>query len=97
MSGRMLGLSLHVEEVVTERVVPERKVWETVSVPRLLVIGGYRMGFSIRATPAGAWLTLFIDYDDPPGAWGPIGRLLGPLYARWCSDNMVKAAVERFG
>lgn len=38
LSGRVLGLSLFVEEIVTERTVPRRKVWETIGRPRLLVI-----------------------------------------------------------
>ena len=46
MNGRILGLKLSLDEVVTERDPPARKVWETVGVPRLLVIGPYRMGLS---------------------------------------------------
>jgi hypothetical protein len=52
MFGRMLGLTLDVSEVVTERVVPEHKVWETVGTPRLLVVGSYRMGFRVKPRAA---------------------------------------------
>jgi hypothetical protein len=47
MSGRVLGIDLEVEEVVTERNPPRRKVWETTGAPKLLVIDHYRMGFEI--------------------------------------------------
>ena len=43
ITGRVLGVNLMVEEVVTERVPPLRKTWETRGEPRLLVIGSYRM------------------------------------------------------
>ena len=45
LSGKILGVTLAVEEIVTERTPPRRKAWETTGVPRLLVIGRYRMGF----------------------------------------------------
>ena len=33
LSGRVFGLTLSVEEIVTERVPPQRKVWETIGSP----------------------------------------------------------------
>ena len=48
LSGRVLGLELSLEEIVIERVPPQRKVWETTGSPKLLVIGQYRMGFELR-------------------------------------------------
>ena len=38
MHGRVMGISLSLEEVITERQVPHRKVWETIGTPNLLVI-----------------------------------------------------------
>lgn len=46
MGGPAFGLTLFVDGVVTERDPPRRKVWKTVGVPRLLIIGGYEMGFA---------------------------------------------------
>lgn len=51
MKGRVLGVSLHVEEVVTHYEPPVRKTWETRGQPRLLVIGRYRMGFELSRQP----------------------------------------------
>jgi len=34
LSGRAFGIGLHVEEVIIERMPPQRKVWETVGASR---------------------------------------------------------------
>ena len=97
MSGKVLGITLSLDEVVTERQPPTRKVWETVGTPRLLVIGPYRMGLSIAPTPGGSRVRVFIDYALP-GSW--LGRLLGQVfgrfYAHWCTKTMVEDAVKHF-
>ena len=38
LGGRVLGLRLSLDEVVTRRAPPSHKVWETVGTPRLVVI-----------------------------------------------------------
>ena len=43
LSGKAFGFSLFADEVVTRREPPRLKVWETVGLPTLLVIGTYRM------------------------------------------------------
>lgn len=93
MSGRMLGVSLSLEEIVTERNPPQRKVWETVGAPRLLVIGRYRMGFELSPRGESSLLRVFIDYALPDG-W--LGRVFGGVYARWCTRSMAKDAADFF-
>ena len=44
LDGRVFGVRLGLEEIVTEYEPPARKVWETVGAPRLLVIGPYPDG-----------------------------------------------------
>ena len=97
LRGRVLGLELSLDEVVTEREPPIRKVWETVGAPRLLVIGAYRMGFEV--TPQGriTLLRVFIDYALPtpwPERW--LGRVFGGYYAHWCTQTMVNDARRQF-
>jgi AhpD family alkylhydroperoxidase len=97
LAGRVLGIRLSVEEVVTERNPPRRKVWETTGVPKLLVIGRYRMGFELSPSGNDSVLRVFIEYALPakaPARW--LGRLLGGCYARWCARRMVEDAVKRF-
>ncbi len=97
LSGRIFGLRLSVEEVVTERNFPHRKVWETTGAPNLLVIGHYRMGFEVGSRDNGSLLRIYIDYSLPRGVLARrLGYLLGPVYARWCTQQMVNDAVRHF-
>lgn len=98
LAGRVFGIELSVEEVVTERDPPRRKVWETTGSPKLFVIGHYRMGFEL--SPRGSdsvLLRVFIEYALPaqaPARW--LGRLFGGYYARWCTQRMVDDTVQYF-
>lgn len=92
MEGRVLGLRLYLEEVVTLREPPLRKAWETAAA-RLVVIGPYRLGFELSPKAERSALRVFIDYDLPallPGRW------LAPRYARWCTEKMARDAVGHF-
>ena len=97
LSGRVFGILLSVEEIVTERNPPHRKVWETTAPPKLLVIGHYRMGFEISPQADDSLLRVFIDYMLPetvPSRW--LGNLFGRYYARWCTQQMVDDVVRHF-
>lgn len=97
MRGRFLGLPLTLDEMVVERDPPRRKAWQTIGEPHLLAMGAYRMGFVIETTPRGAQLTVFIDYQLPASVpWRWLGRLLAPLYARWCCNRMLQDAQAAF-
>lgn len=93
LRGSMLGVSLDLEEEVTERDPPRHKAWQTVGLPRLVVIAGYRMGFDVAPDQGGSTLRVFIEYTLP-GHW--LGRLLGPAYARWCTERMAGDAKRHF-
>ena len=97
MGGSFLGIKLHVEEVVTEHIPPRRKTWETRGWPRILIVGGYRMGFEITPSGERSNLRVFIEYDHPPTL---IGRILAvvfaPMYARWCVSRIANDAARRF-
>ena len=97
LTGRVLGIPLSVEEVVTERNPPQRKVWNTIGRPQLMVIGPYRMGFEITPTSTSSRLRVFIDYalpDGPVSYW--LGRLFGNFYARWYTQRMTNDAATHF-
>ena len=97
LSGRVFGVDLSVEEVVTERQPPRRKVWETTGAPKLLVIGHYRMGFELSPQGNGSLLRVFIAYALPQrGLARWLGRVFGRYYARWCTQQMVADAVRHF-
>lgn len=97
LSGTVLGIRLKVEERVTERHPPYRKVWETEGRPQLLIIGPYQMGFEI--TPAGQSVSLrvFIHYSLPTIWWQrPLGFLFAKAYAHWCTKRMADDAARHF-
>jgi hypothetical protein len=97
MAGQVFGVRLDLVEVITARVPPALKAWETQGEPRLLVIGRYRMGFRIAAAPGGSRLAVFIDYAHPTSAAGRLaGRMFGGSYARWCCRRMVRDAQRAF-
>ncbi|MGQ0580041.1 MAG: SRPBCC family protein [Betaproteobacteria bacterium] len=93
LRGRVLGIPLSVEEIVTERNPPLRKVWETTGTPNLLVIGSYRMGYEITPKGRTSLLRVFIDYALPDG---PFSGLFGNFYARWCTRRMANDAAKHF-
>jgi hypothetical protein len=97
VSGKVLGMSISLVEEVVRRVPPLSKQWQTVGVPQLLVIGGYRMGFDVEPVSEGCRVTVFIDYELPraqPQAL--LGRLLGPAYARWCVNRVIDTVTHSF-
>jgi len=97
MKGRVMGIDVFLEEVVTEREPPRHKAWETVGSPRLLVIGGYRLGFDIVDENNTSKLRVFIDYDLPvksASRW--LGYLLGKKYAKWCVQQMLDSVRKHF-
>jgi hypothetical protein len=97
LRGRVLGIPLSVEEIVTERNPPLRKVWETTGTPNLLVIGQYRMGYEITPKGKTSLLRVFIDYALPGGPFsGLLSGLFGNFYARWCTRRMADDAAKHF-
>lgn len=96
LSGRLLGLPLHVDEVITRRDIPVGKTWHTVGSPRLLIIGEYEMGFEIKPAGPACMLRIYISYHLPQGPTWLLGWLLGGIYARWCVKRMVSDAQRHF-
>src|SRR3990172_10608589 len=76
MGGKVFGIHLSFDEIVTERIPPNRKVWQTVGNPKLLVIGNYQMGVEVTSGNSKSKLKVFIDYELPEGA----AKLLGILF-----------------
>jgi hypothetical protein len=96
MDGEMLGMTLSLEEVVTERRPPFKKVWQTIDA-KLLVIGQYRLGFALLPRGDHSLLRVFIDYELPrQGLPRWLGKLFGKTYARWCAERMANDAAAHF-
>jgi Polyketide cyclase / dehydrase and lipid transport len=96
MGGSAFGIGLALDEVVTERNPPTRKAWRTVGKTRLIVVGGYTMGFDLAPANPGTRVEVWIDYALPRtgiGRWFPS---LSDAYARWCVQQMVRDTVAAF-
>ncbi|WP_068071376.1 SRPBCC family protein [Novosphingobium lentum] len=90
LTGTGFGFAITLEEVVEERTPPLRKAWATIGTPQLVVIRNYRMGFAIAEAVMGCQLRVWIDYALPrSGVRHWLGRLLAPMFARWCVENML--------
>jgi hypothetical protein len=97
LGGNFLWLNLFVEEAITEHERPRRKSWETRGVPRLIIIGGYRMGFEIEEVGPASRLRVFIEYDHPTSlVGGVLGAFFAPMYARWCVKRIADDAKRTF-
>ncbi len=97
MSGKVFGINLFLDEVITEHDSPKRKVWETVGTPKLLVIGSYQLGFELNPVSSGTNFGVFIDYELPKSLttrW--LGFLFGRTYAKWCVQQMIQGINEHF-
>lgn len=92
-SGRILGLAIELTEVVTEWVPGHSKRWRTTGEVRLIIMGGYELGFLLTPSSAGTVVTLDLEYDLPQGWLGRLlGRLLAGWYARWCLRSILRGA-----
>ena len=97
MDGKMLGMTLSLEEVITDRQPPFKKAWQTIDA-KLLVIGQYQLGFALTPSGDRSLLRVFIDYELPhQGFTHWLGKLFGKTYARWCVERMLNDAAVHFG
>ena len=91
-----MGFNLFLDEVVTARSYPTRKVWETVGNPNLLVIGKYQMGVELTPENNKTKLKVFIDYNLPQGSTKILGVVFGEVYANWCVNQMLNGVIDHF-
>lgn len=97
MSGRVFGINLFLDEVVTQHEPPYRKEWQTVGDLNLLVIDHYKLGFEIEPENNGSKFKVHIDYKLPkPTNTHWLGVLFGKMYAKWCVSQMIKGSRDHF-
>lgn len=95
LTGNAFGLPLYVDEVVTQRERPSVKAWETVGVPKLLIIGHYQMRITLQPQAGKTLLTVSIVYNSPnTNFW--LGKLFGGMYAKWCVRQMINGVRDYF-
>ena len=97
MDGKVFGIEVSLDEVVTVHEPPLRKSWQTIGSPKLIVIGEYKMGLEVKPEDANSNLTVYIDYSLPESTktrW--MGQLFGGMYAKWCVGQMVNGTQNHF-
>lgn len=95
MNGKIFGINLFLDEIITRREPPRAKAWETVGDLKLLVIGHYRIGVEIKPQDSNSSFRVSIDYNLPTtNAW--LGKLFGGYYAKWCVEQMIKNTKNYF-
>lgn len=98
MSGRILGINLFLDEVITKHEPPFYKEWQTVGDINLLVIDHYKLGFEVKSQNDASQLKVYIDYNLPKSfktRW--LGFLFGGIYAKWCVHQMLNGVKDHFG
>lgn len=96
-TGRILGIPLRVDEVVTSRDPPTLKTWETTQEPTLWVIGRYEMGLELSPSDSGSRIRVYIRYNLPVRWFSRLlGMMFGGVYGRWCTRKMVDDARKHF-
>jgi len=97
MSGKILGINLFLDEVITHDDPPYHKAWQTVGEINLLVIGHYKMGLDITSQNGNSILKVNIEYELPrPRFTKILGALFGGMYAKWCVDQMIQDVKKNF-
>ncbi|MEP7167442.1 MAG: SRPBCC family protein [Candidatus Woesebacteria bacterium] len=95
MDGIVFGFHVFLDEMVTYRQPPRIKVWETVGIPRLLIIGHYQMKVEIQSVEAGSKISVSIEYQLPDThQW--LGKLFSAWYAKWCVRQMLDGTSAHF-
>lgn len=98
MYGKVFGIGLSLDEVITHHEPPHIKAWQTVGDINLLVIDHYKLGFQIKPEENNSRLSVYIDYDLPKsGGTRLLGYLFGGMYAKWCVKQMINGVKEYFG
>ncbi len=97
MDGKVFGIKLSLDEVVTKREPPRYKEWQTVGNPKLLIIGHYRMSFEISSDGNTSKFKVSIDYELPKSLGGSLlGSIFGGTYAKWCVQQMLTGTQSHF-
>lgn len=97
MNGKIFGLNLYLDEIITVYDPPVQKEWKTVGDIYLIIIGRYKLGFKIISKNNNSELKVYIDYDLPTSfPLRILGYILGAWYAKWCVNQMAFGTQKYF-
>ena len=88
--GRMMGMTIDFNEIVTKWQPPKLKEWETVGKAKIIIMSWYRMWFEITPAENGTIAKLSISYLPPtPWFYKILSFFFAKLYCNWCLNNML--------
>lgn len=88
--GKMMGMTIDLNETVTKWQPPQLKEWETIGEAKIIIMSWYRMWFEIYNAKNGTIAKLSISYL-PPKQWfyKILSFFFAGLYCNWCLNNML--------
>lgn len=89
LSGKVLGKPLSLEEAITKGEPPHINTWETVGIPKFLIVGQYQYNVQIEPQRNGSMLRVSF-YSDPPKESGWLRRWFSRVYTKLCGREMVE-------
>ena len=96
--GKAMGLTVDYTTVVTRWVHNREKAYHTVCNPRIVIMSGFEMRWTLDPTDRGTKVTIDFGYD-PPRSWTGrfLGVLVGRRYGDWCLNMIVGDAQKALG
>jgi len=92
--GRAFGLKVDYTTVVSRWVPNREKSYETIGRPRMIIMSGFRMHWTLEPAVTGTKIAIDLEYGRPDSLVGRfLSRLLGKRYGDWCL-NMIMADTE---
>jgi len=96
--GKAMGLKVDYTTVVADWVRHREKVYHTVCDPKMVIMSGFDMRWTLDPTDRGTRITIDFGYR-PPRSW--IGRflsvLVGRRYGEWCLNMILADAKKALG
>lgn len=88
--GKMMGMTIDLNETVTKWQPPKLKEWETVGEAKIIIMSWYRMWFEISPDENRTIAKLSISYL-PPKEWyyKILSFFFAGWYCNWCLNNML--------
>ena len=95
--GKMMRMTMDLNETVTKWQPPKLKEWETVGEAKIIIMSWYRMWFKISPAENVPIAKISIQYL-PPKQWyyKILSFFFANWYCNWCFNNMVNDTKKNF-
>lgn len=88
--GKIFWMTVDFTVKVTKWIKDKQKVWGTVGKAKLIVVGSFKMFFSLEELNKRTKIILGIEASRPEGKFYRfLYFILGKLYCKWCVQKMI--------